>query len=141
MADDEKKSKIVSDEGWKEEARKEKEKLRESNPPEPPGAAADKAAGDAASSEGEESAGGMPPANFLTLVQSYRIQSLYCLGMLKLPGTEEAQVNLDAAKHNIDMLGVIEEKTKGNLNEEEQQFLGQILHEVRMAYVQMASPE
>jgi Domain of unknown function (DUF1844) len=140
MADDEKKSKIVSDEGWKEEARKEKEKLREPKTPEPPDAAADEAAGDAVASVGEESAGGLPPASFLMLVQSYRIQTLYCLGMLKLPGTEEAQVNLDAAKHNIDMLHVIEDKTKGNLAEEEEQFLGQILHEVRMAYMQVASP-
>ncbi len=133
MADDEKKAKIVSDEGWKEEARKEKEKLKDQKTSETKSSADVDAGGDA-------SAGGLPPANFLTLVQSYRIQSLYCLGMLKLPGTEQGEVNLDAAKHNIDMLQVLEDKTKGNLSGEEQQFLTQVLHEVRMAYVQLASP-
>jgi len=137
MADEEKKPQIVSDESWKDEARKEKEKLQEQK------AAESKSSGDtgaAGAAGGEAYAGGLPPANFLTLVQSYRVQSLYCLGMLKLPGTEEAQVNLDAAKHNIDMLQVLEDKTKGNLSEEEKQFITQVLHEVRMAYVQMASP-
>ena len=137
MADDEKKPKIVSDEGWKEEARKEKEKLREEKVSEPPSSSE---SGDTAAESGEPFAGGLPPANFLTLVQSFRIQSLYCLGMLKLPGTEEAQVNLDAAKHNIDMLQVLDDKTQGNLTEEESKFITQVLHEVRMAYVQLASP-
>ena len=137
MADDEKKPKIVSDESWKDEARKEKEKLQEQK------AAETKSPGDtgeAAAAGDEAFAGGLPPANFLTLVQSYRIQSLYCLGMLKLPGTEQGEVNLDAAKHNIDMLQVLEDKTQGNLTEEESAFLSQVMHEVRMAYVQMASP-
>lgn len=137
MADDEKKPKIVSDEGWKEQARKEKEKLKDQATPETKDSAEPGAAVEAG---GTQFAGGLPPANFLTLVQSYRIQSLYCLGMLKLPGTEEAQVNLDAAKHNIDMLQVLEDKTKGNLTEEESRFISQVLHEVRMAYVQLASP-
>ena len=134
MADEDKKPKIVSDESWKDEARKEKEKLQEQK------AAATKSSADTGAAGGEAFAGGMPPANFLTLVQSYRVQSLYCLGMLKLPGAEQGEVNLDAAKHNIDMLQVLEDKTKGNLSEEEKQFLGQVMHEVRMAYVQMASP-
>lgn len=136
MADeDEKKPKIVSDESWKEEARKEKEKLQEEKSP------ATKRPADAGVAEGGEAfSGGLPPANFLTMVQSFRIQALYCLGLLKLPGAEKSEVNLDAAKHNIDMLQVLEEKTKGNITEEESKFITQVLHEVRMSYVQMASP-
>ena len=136
MADEEKKPKIVSDQSWKDEARKEKEKLQEQK------AAEAKRSGDTGVAAGgdEAFAGGLPPANFLTIVQSYRIQSLYCLGMLKLPGTEQGEINLDAAKHNIDMLQVLEDKTQGNLSNEESAFLSQVLHEVRMAYVQMASP-
>jgi len=137
MADDEKKPKIVSDESWKEEARIEKEKLKDQKTSETKSPAD---TGDAATAGGEPFAGGLPPANFLTLVQSYRIQSLYCLGMLKLPDAEQGEVNLDAAKHNIDMLQVLEDKTKGNLTEEESMFITQVLHEVRMAYVQLASP-
>ena len=44
-------------------------------------------------------------------------------------------VNLDAAKQLIDILGVLEEKTKGNLSAEEEKLLGDILASVRMAYV------
>ena len=58
MADDEKKSKIVSDEGWKEEARKEKEKLKGKTTPESKSSAA---AGESAAGE-ESFGGGLPPA-------------------------------------------------------------------------------
>jgi hypothetical protein len=137
MADDEKKPKIVSDEGWKEEARKEKEKLKDQTTFKTKSSGD---IGDAVAGEGEAFSGGLPPANFLTLVQSYRIQALFCLGMFKLPDAEQGEINLDAAKHNIDMLQVLEDKTKGNLTEEESRFISQVLHEVRMAYVQLASP-
>jgi hypothetical protein len=42
------------------------------------------------------------------------------------------------AKHHIDMLGVIEEKTRGNLNKEEQEMLDSALHELRMLFVQVS---
>ena len=48
-------------------------------------------------------------------------------------------VNLDMAKHHIDTLAVIEEKTKGNLTPEEQRMLDAALYEARMRYVNVAS--
>ena len=80
---------------------------------------------------------GLPQANFTTLVQSIVTQILFYLGELSARGAEPA-MNLDMAKHNIDMLGVIEEKTRGNLTEEEQRLLDGALYESRMRYVSIA---
>ena len=55
------------------------------------------------------------------------------------PRGVEPQVNLDMAKFNIDLLGVLEEKTKGNLSPDEQKLLDTALYETRMRYVQVAS--
>ena len=130
MGDDEKKSKIVTDENWKDQARAEKEKLAEEEKKQAP----------TTSAHGEPSeAGPMPPANFMTLLNSLVIQILFGLGRVGDPNTKEPlPVNLDLAKHHIDMLQVLEDKTKGNLSEEESQALSLALHEVRMQYVQTA---
>jgi hypothetical protein len=80
----------------------------------------------------------MPQASFPTLVQGIVTQVLFYLGDLTPRGTEP-QVNLDMAKYNIDLLGVLEEKTKGNLTEDEQRLLDSALYEARMRYVSVAS--
>ena len=80
----------------------------------------------------------MPPASFPTLVQSILTQILFYLGDLSQRGSEP-NVNLDMAKHQIDILGVLEEKTRGNLSEEEKQLLDTALYETRMRYVSVAS--
>jgi hypothetical protein len=54
-------------------------------------------------------------------------------------GGAEPAVNLDMAKYQMDMLGVLEEKTKGNLTPTEQHLLDAALYEVRMRYVSVAS--
>ena len=79
----------------------------------------------------------MPQASFTTLVQSIVTQILFYLGELTTRGTEPS-LNLDMAKHNIDMLGLIEQKTNGNLTEEEQRLLDSALYETRMRYVAIA---
>ena len=81
---------------------------------------------------------GMPAANFMTLVQSILTQILFYLGDLSARGGEP-QVNLDMAKHQIDMLGVLEEKTRGNLSDDEKKLLDTALYETRMRYVNVAS--
>jgi hypothetical protein len=79
-----------------------------------------------------------PPASFSTLVNSLLTQVLIYLGDVTLRGTEP-MINLDTAKHLIDTLGVLEEKTKGNLSPEEQKILDRALYETRMRYVAVAS--
>ena len=65
-------------------------------------------------------------------------QALYYLGDLAVRGGEP-EVNLDMAKHHIDTLGVLEEKTAGNLTEDEKKLLDSALYETRMRYVSVAS--
>jgi Domain of unknown function (DUF1844) len=77
-------------------------------------------------------------ASFAGLVQSMLTQILFYLGDLAARG-QEPHVDLDMAKFQIDMLGVLEEKSKGNLTEEEQKLLDTALYETRMRYVSVAS--
>jgi hypothetical protein len=97
------------------------------------GAGAARAAGGRTAGQRE-----MPPATFATLVQSMVTQVLFYLGDLS-PRGAEPQVNLDLAKHNVDLLGMLEEKTKNNLSAEERNLLDAALYETRMRYVSVAS--
>jgi uncharacterized protein DUF1844 len=148
----EEKPSLHIDTDWKRQAQEEKRKLaeeearkpKESSPLGSPtaasvgvGPAASRAsAGAASASRGHAEA--VPPPSFATLVQSLLTQILYYLGDLSARGGEP-QVNLDMAKHQIDMLGVLEEKTRGNLTEDEKKLLDTALYETRMRYVSVAS--
>jgi hypothetical protein len=79
-----------------------------------------------------------PEASLPSLVQSIMTQVLYYLGDLA-PRGAEPNLNLDMAKHHIDTLGMLEEKTKGNLTPEEQRTLDGALYETRMRFVSVAS--
>jgi len=80
----------------------------------------------------------LPPASFATLVHSLMTQALLYLGDLAPRGGEPV-VNLDMAKHYIDTLAVLEEKTANNLTPEEKRLLDTALYETRMRYVSVAS--
>ncbi len=129
MAENEKKDekKIFIDEDWKQQAKKEKEVL-----------AADE---DAAKQEAEE--GGrreaLPEGDFAALVSMLFTQTLFSLGFIQVKGQEKRAPDLALAKYNIDILETLEAKTKGNLNDEEQQAITSALNELRMVYVKVAS--
>lgn len=83
--------------------------------------------------------GAPPPASFEFLLASFIMQAQVQLGMLQLPGAEEespSEPNLPWAKHAIDLLAVLEEKTRGNLSLEEKRLLENSLTELRFRYVQ-----
>lgn len=80
----------------------------------------------------------MPEASLATLVQSIMTQVLYYLGDLAPRGAEPS-LNLDMAKHHIDTLGMLEQKTQGNLTPDEQKTLDGALYETRMRFVNVAS--
>jgi len=65
---------------------------------------------------------------------THHTQAVMALGMMPDPMSGETSANKDAAKFHIDMLSVIEEKTKGNLTSEESESLSSILHQLRMAF-------
>ena len=75
---------------------------------------------------------------FATLVQTLLTQSLVYLGGMGSRGGQPI-LNLDAAKRSVDMLGALDEKTKGNLSELEQKLLDTALYEARSRFVSVAS--
>lgn len=118
MADNEE-PKIFVDSDWKQEAQAEKERL----------AQAEKAT---------ESAQPKLPAPTLTeLINLLASQAIMAMGQ-RDPQTGQVYIALEMAQFNIDMIGVLEEKTKGNLTDEEQTLLTQVLSELRLVYADTA---
>ena len=133
MAEEEKKEgkKIIIDEDWKQEAQKEKEVLAAQE-------AAEKEETQEETQEESKHRGPLPKGNFAALVSMLATQALFALGLLQVKGQEERQPDLALAKYNIDMLETLQEKTKGNLTEEEETVLANTLSELRMGYVKVA---
>jgi hypothetical protein len=72
---------------------------------------------------------------FVQLVASLHAETMHFLGKTKHPVTDKVERNLDAARNAIDMLEMLEVKTRGGVTEEERRFLTQVLKEVRLNYV------
>jgi len=77
------------------------------------------------------------PASFLSLIMSLASNAAASLGMMPHPVSGETGVDLRTAKHWIDVLGMLEQKTHGNLNEQEEQVLEGLLADLRMQYVSL----
>ena len=129
------------DQDWKAEVKAEKERLaRENRQKEAADMANDRKraegviGGDEAGA-GQQGQGELPPADLAMLVNSLATQALLLLSPQSDPETGKPAMNLDLAKHSIDLLGVLEEKTRGNLTKEEKSLLDTALYQVRMAYV------
>jgi hypothetical protein len=77
----------------------------------------------------------LPPASFTTIVSTFVTQAMIALGEVELPGAKGRTVDLQAARFAIDSLGILKEKTAGNLGPGEQQELDAILQSLRLRYV------
>jgi hypothetical protein len=77
----------------------------------------------------------LPPPSFSFLIATHAAQISTLLGQVPNPATGKTEVRLDMAKHFIDTLIILEEKTKGNLTAEEQQLLSAVLHQARVGYL------
>lgn len=77
----------------------------------------------------------LPEVNFATFVFSLSSSAILHFGEIPDPATGTKNTNLPMAKHTIDILGMLEEKTEGNLTEDESQLLKNILYDLRMRYV------
>jgi hypothetical protein len=86
--------------------------------------------------EEPESRPELPPADFAFLVYSLRIQAELNMGLLPLGTDEEAPPDFDMARHHIDLLGMLQQKTHGNLTPEEQHALDNSVTELRFRFVQ-----
>ena len=129
MADEEKK--IIVDDDWKQQAQKEKEQLKQQQE--------EKAEEQAKPEAGERSP--LPPANFPGLVSMLATQVFFALGLIATEQNKDAKPDLEMAKFNIDMLTVLEEKTKGNLSGDEAKLLTETLSQLRMAFVQVSQKD
>jgi hypothetical protein len=75
-------------------------------------------------------------ALFLQLVISFQTAAYHQMGKIASPLTGKVERNLDQAENSIDMLGMIQEKTKGNLTESERKIIENVLYELRMNYLE-----
>jgi|SRR6185437_5926953 len=81
----------------------------------------------------------LPPASFMFLVESILMQTQMHLGLMHFGEKDEKyEPNLPLARHSIDLLGVLQEKTKGNLTAEEQRLIENGLTELRFRFVQVS---
>lgn len=85
--------------------------------------------------QGEDSAYTLPKIDFSTFVLSINSSALVQLGLLEDPGTGQKTKNLALAKQTIDLLAMLEEKTRNNLSNDEGQILKNILYELRMLFI------
>lgn len=130
------------DDDWKKQAQEEKRRLAEAEAQKKAQAsaaptAAPSGAGPAPKSGAAGRSREVPQASFGSLVQTILTQALYYLGEI---GTRAGQsgVDLDMAKLQIDMLGVLEEKTANNLTSDERALLDTALYDARMRFVAVA---
>jgi Domain of unknown function (DUF1844) len=107
MSEDDKKV----DESWKEQVEKEKNSAQEKK---------------AAYHE----------PTFTIFVSSLAMQAMIALGKLENPMTGKAEKNVDQGRFLIDTIGILKEKTKGNLTPEEEKLLEEALYNLRMLYLQ-----
>jgi len=107
------------DETWKDKTRREKETL-ESEP----------------AAQGSRS---LPAASFVGLLEELSLRAAMGLGQLPNPLTGELEPDLPAAKYTIDLLDILEKKTKGNVSTEEAAALSSLLQQLRMVYVHVSN--
>lgn len=121
MADQENEPKLIIDSDWKNQAEAERQKL------------ADQEKQKAEQATERE----LPPADIMGIVQILATQALLYMGAFPDPQTGRAMVAMDLAKFHVDLLGTLEEKTKGNLSEEEAETVKQTAHELRLQFVEV----
>jgi hypothetical protein len=80
----------------------------------------------------------MPEVTFTAFVMSLNTSALFHLGEISDPATGEKNQDLVLAKHTIDTLKLLQNKTKGNLNGDEQDLLQHVLYDLKMRYVAKA---
>ncbi len=80
----------------------------------------------------------LPEASFLSLANMLAVEAAMHLGLIQNPGEESPPADLEAARHLIDMLGMLQSKTRGNLTGEEDNLLENILADLRMQFVALS---
>jgi len=117
--------KIIVDEDWKSRVEAEREEslsARETSKP-------------TQAEPSTKQAVPLPPPSLMLLASGLYLQGMIALGLLPTPASDEPEVHLEQAKHAIDTLDMLQQKTEGNRTEQESAEMEHILHELRLAYV------
>ncbi|MCC6581109.1 MAG: DUF1844 domain-containing protein [Phycisphaeraceae bacterium] len=132
--------KIQVDSDWKAQARAEKERLsQQSKQGSEPGPVTAGSSG--AKSASGRTPGQLPTPSFEALVSTMATQALFALGGIPDPRTGQRMAHLQLARHHIDLLDVLTQKTKGNLTEDESNLLAQTLYELRSRYIALSNAQ
>jgi len=115
--------KIIVDEDWKSRVEAEREAVRQDPQP-----------SDSAASESDEP---LPPPSLTYLAGTLYLQGAIALGLLPHPVSGKSELRLAHAKHTIDTLEILFEKTVGNRTVEESDQIDGMLHQLRLAYVEL----
>lgn len=129
MTENNEEKKIIIDEGWKEQASREKEELKKEE---------ESSQVQSEQDESKPERGPLPPADFQGLVSMFATQTLFALGVITTEETKGREPDIEIAKFNIDMLAILEDKTKDNLSDDEKKMLTDTLAQLRMAFVQIS---
>ncbi len=140
MTDPSEEPKLIIDEDWKTQVQREKEELKQKLEADEAQTSESVSASDleelsSSAQTPVEKLEPPPPASFTLLVTTLATQAMAAMGLMPGDDGEPPPVNLDFAKHFVDMLSVLEDKTQGNLNEVEKNYLRDALHQLRMAFV------
>ena len=119
-ADPPQEKKIIVDEDWKAQVQAEKE-------------AAQKAAAEAEQRKGRR--GPLPPPSLTMLVDTLGMQAMMAMGLVPHPDTGTTEVDLEQAKHLIDTVELLLQKTEGNRTPDETAAMEDLLHQLRLGYV------
>jgi hypothetical protein len=126
MAEEKKQEKkIIIDEDWKTKAQREKEVLK----------AKEKVEKEPKESDAQEEQRPLPQGDFSSLISLLATTALFAMGLISTENDKEPKKDLRLAKFHIDMLEALEQKTKGNLTEQEQKLLTSTLSQLRMGFV------
>ena len=120
--------KIIIDEDWKSQVEAEREALKREEQ------STQKAK--PAAEQGDVGDVPMPPASFELLLSTLATEAMVALGAIAHPATGKNDFRPSQAKYLIDMIAMLQEKTKGNLTPGENQAAEGLLHQLRMAYVE-----
>lgn len=93
------------------------------------------------SSEKQSAQHKLPPPSFSLLVATFASQAMVAFGKAPDPIEGKTEVRLELARHAIDMLDILEQKTKGNLSADEAAMLEGILHQLRLEFMDAMTPK
>ncbi|HSB29631.1 MAG TPA: DUF1844 domain-containing protein [Pyrinomonadaceae bacterium] len=89
--------------------------------------------------EEEELEGANDPTSFVNFLMSIASNAATALGMMEHPVTHQREVDLQLGKHWIDIIGMLQKKTKGNVSKQEEQMVEGLLSDLRMQYVSLTN--